>query len=143
LGLRDVRVFACKQCQLRLRTLSVHQNFTARCHARFWKAFLARVSETPNLPGAIRRKTMRAAFAVLFCVVSSAALASPHCTDEPVSKWLAPEVMKEKILAMGDHIDVFKTTKGNCYEVYGKDSVGKNIEIYLNPVTGAVFEDVK
>lgn len=86
---------------------------------------------------------MRAAFAVLFCVVSSSALASPHCTDEPVSKWLAPEVMKEKIAAMGHHIDVFKTTKGNCYEVYGKDSVGKNIEIYFNPVTGAVFEDVK
>ena len=86
---------------------------------------------------------MRAVFAVLFCVLSSSAFARPHCTDEPTSKWLPAEVMKEKIVAMGHHIDVFKTTKGNCYEVYGKDSTGKNIEIYFNPVTGAVFEDVK
>lgn len=86
---------------------------------------------------------MRAVFAVLFCVVSSSAMAGPHCTDEPVSKWLAPEVMKEKVVAMGHHIDVFKTTKGNCYEVYGKNGAGKNIEVYFNPVTGEVFEDVK
>ena len=86
---------------------------------------------------------MRAALAVLFCLVSPAALASPHCTDEPTSKWLTPEAMKAKIVAMGHHIVVFKTTKGNCYEVYGKDSAGKNIEIYFNPVTGEVFEDVK
>jgi hypothetical protein len=86
---------------------------------------------------------MRTVFAVLFCLVSSSALASPHCTDEPTSRWLAPDAMKEKIAAMGHHIDVFKITKGNCYEVYGKDHAGKNIEIYFNPVTGEVFEDVK
>ena len=51
--------------------------------------------------------------------------------------------MKEKVAAMGHHIDVFKTTKGNCYEIYGKDSAGKNIEIYFNPVTGEVVEDFK
>lgn len=51
--------------------------------------------------------------------------------------------MKAKIVAMGHHIAVFKTTKGNCYEVYGKDSAGKNIEIYFNPVTGEVFENIK
>ncbi len=86
---------------------------------------------------------MRTVFAVLFCVASSSALASPHCTSEPSAKWLAPEVMKEKIMAMGHHIDVFKTTKGNCYEVYGKDRAGKSIEIYFDPVTGAIVEDVK
>ena len=86
---------------------------------------------------------MRTAFAVLLCIVSSSALASPHCTAEPASKWLTPDAMREKVVAMGHHIDVFKTTKGNCYEVYGKDSAGKNIEIYFDPVTGAVVEDVK
>ena len=86
---------------------------------------------------------MRAAFAVLFCVVSSSAWASPHCTSEPADKWLTPDAMKAKVVAMGHHIDVFKTTKGNCYEVYGKDSAGKNIEIYFNPVTGEMVEDFK
>jgi len=86
---------------------------------------------------------MRTAFAVLLCVVSSSAFASPRCTSEPASRWLAPDAMKEKVLAMGHHIDVFKTTKGNCYEVYGKNSAGKNIEIYFDPVTGEVVEDVK
>ena len=86
---------------------------------------------------------MRIAFAVFLCLASHAALANPRCTSEPSSKWLAPDVMKEKVAAMGHHIDVFKTTKGNCYEVYGKDSAGKNIEIYFNPVTGEVVEDIK
>jgi hypothetical protein len=94
-------------------------------------------------PGVTRSKFMRIAFVAVFCVVSSAAFASPHCTTQPSSKWLAPDAMKEKVLAMGHHIDVFKTTKGNCYEVYGKDSAGKNIEIYFNPMTGEVVEDVK
>jgi hypothetical protein len=86
---------------------------------------------------------MRTALAAFLCLVSSAALASPHCTMEPSSKWLAPDAMKEKVVAMGHHIAVFKTTKGNCYEVYGKDSTGKNIEIYFNPMTGEVVEDIK
>jgi hypothetical protein len=86
---------------------------------------------------------MRIAFAVMFCVASSSALANPHCTSEPPSNWLAPETMKAKIVAMGHRIDVFKTTKGNCYEVYGKDKAGKNIEIYFNPVTGEIVEDFK
>lgn len=86
---------------------------------------------------------MRIAFAVMFCVASSSALASPRCTSEPSSTWLAPETMKARIAAMGHHIDVFKTTKGNCYEVYGKDKAGKNIEIYFNPVTGEIVEDFR
>jgi hypothetical protein len=86
---------------------------------------------------------MRISFSVLFCLASSAALAGPQCTTEPSSKWLAPEVVKGKIAAMGHRISVFKTTKGNCYEVYGKDSAGKNVEIYFSPVTGEVMEDIK
>jgi hypothetical protein len=88
-------------------------------------------------------QSMRTAFAVLFCIASSSAFATPHCTAEPASKWLTPEVMKDKVIAMGHHIEVFKTTKGNCYEIYGKNSAGKNIELYFNPVTGVMVEDVK
>ena len=74
---------------------SVHQNFMARCHARFRKPSRASL-KAPDQPRPCRIKIMRAALAVMFCLVSPAALASPHCTDEPVSKWLAPEAMKAR-----------------------------------------------
>ncbi len=86
---------------------------------------------------------MRVTIAVLLSVISSSALASPQCTTEPSSKWIAPEAIKGKVAAMGHRIDVFKTTKGNCYEIYGKDSAGKNVEIYFNPMTGNVVEEIK
>jgi hypothetical protein len=86
---------------------------------------------------------MRIMIAALLFSVSSSALASPQCTTEPSSKWIAPEAVKVKVAAMGHRIDVFKTTKGNCYEVYGKDSAGRDVEIYFNPVTGNVVEEIK
>jgi hypothetical protein len=86
---------------------------------------------------------MRILVAALLFVVSSSAFASPQCTTEPSSKWIAPEAMKKKVSVMGHRIDVFKTTKGNCYEVYGKDSAGKTVEIYFNPMTGDVVEEIK
>jgi hypothetical protein len=70
--------------------------------------------------------------------ISSAALAGPQCTTQPATEWLPAEEMKNKIVAMGHKIDVFKTTKGNCYEIYGKDNAGRLIEIYFNPVTGEI-----
>jgi hypothetical protein len=122
---------------------SIHQNFTARCHVGIASHFFRAPLKAHRVPNVIGSQAMRAAFAVLFCVVSSSALASPHCPAEPAAKWLAPDVMKDQVVAMGHHIDVFQTTKGNCYEVYGRDSAEKNIEIYFNPVTGEVVEDVK
>jgi hypothetical protein len=86
---------------------------------------------------------MRIAIAALVSVIGSQAFASPQCTTEPSSKWIAAEAIKVKVAAMGHRINVFKTTKGNCYEVYGKDSAGKNIEIYFNPINGNVVEEIK
>lgn len=37
-------------------------------------------------------------------------------------------------------IKLFKTTGGNCYEIYGWDKAGKKVEIYFNPVTGEKSE---
>jgi hypothetical protein len=86
---------------------------------------------------------VRTRITVLLFLISSAASASPQCTREPSAKWIAPEIIKAKISAMGHRIDVFKTTKGNCYEVYGKDKAGKNIEIYFSPMTGDIVEEDK
>jgi len=40
---------------------------------------------------------------------------------------------------MGYKINRFLTT-GSCYEIYGKNKEGKNIEIYFNPVDGSVVK---
>ena len=37
--------------------------------------------------------------------------------------------------------DKFKTTKGNCYEIYGKDKAGQKVEIYYNPVDGSIVKE--
>ncbi len=78
--------------------------------------------------------------AISLVAISSPSLAGPHCTDEPQSKWLTEADMMERIKAMGHQIDVFKTTKGNCYEIYGRDKSGRRIEIYFHPVTGDVVK---
>lgn len=79
---------------------------------------------------------MRILFAAIFTSIAFSAAASPQCTTEPTSKWLSEADMRAKVTAAGNTIKVFKTTKGNCYEVYGRDAAGKRVEIYYNPVTG-------
>jgi hypothetical protein len=65
------------------------------------------------------------------------------CTAEPPSKWIREADMKSRIAAMGYEFDVFKTTRGSCYEIYGRDSNGKRIEVYFDPVTGDVVKAFK
>ena len=83
---------------------------------------------------------MRILLTIAVVAFSSPALAGPHCTDVSKSKWLTETEMTDRIKAMGHKIDVFKKTKGNCYEIYGKDKSGKRIEIYFHPVTGEVVK---
>jgi hypothetical protein len=71
-----------------------------------------------------------------FALFSSPALSSPHCTSEPQAGWMPAAMVKAKAEAVGHVIDVFKATKGNCYEIYGHNAKGQRIEIYYNPVTG-------
>ena len=49
--------------------------------------------------------------------------------------------MKAKIGASGYTIDVFKKTKGNCYEIYGRTEDGRRVEVYYHPITGAVVKE--
>lgn len=79
---------------------------------------------------------MRIYTLLLLTVCASPAFASPQCTTEPKAKWMAEADMKAKIAATGDKVEIFKITKGNCYEIYGRNAKGKRIEIYFNPVTG-------
>lgn len=79
-----------------------------------------------------------------FCgimVLTSAANAGPTCTDKPLSQWLSEAEMRAQIGASGYAIDVFKTTKGNCYEIYGRTEHGKRVEVYYHPITGEVVKE--
>ena len=75
-------------------------------------------------------------FISLFLILSSlSALAEVDCTSENKDKWKNQEAFKKELEA--DYkIKVFKVTKGNCYEIYGRNKAGKKVEIYFNPVTG-------
>lgn len=63
-------------------------------------------------------------------------MAGPSCTDAPKEQWIKADEMRAKIVAENYTIDVFKVTKGRCYEIYGRDKSGARVEVYFNPVTG-------
>lgn len=74
-------------------------------------------------------------------VLASGAHAGPTCTAKPPTEWLSEAEMKAKISESGYAIDVFKTTKGNCYEIYGRTETGKRVEVYYHPISGAVVKE--
>lgn len=76
-----------------------------------------------------------------FMITAPAANAGPTCTTEPSSQWLSETDMKAQISTSGYIIDVFKTTKGNCYEIYGRTEDGKRVEVYYHPITGEVVKE--
>lgn len=68
-----------------------------------------------------------------------AAHAKKDCTDQPKDKWMSEADFKKKVEADGYTIRKFKQP-GSCYEIYGKNKEGKNVEIYFNPVDGSVVK---
>jgi hypothetical protein len=65
--------------------------------------------------------------------------AAKNCTDQPKEKWMSEEAFKKKAEAEGYKIRKFKQP-GSCYEIYGTDKDGKDVEIYFNPVDGSVVK---
>lgn len=74
-----------------------------------------------------------------FLLTSSLAHAAKNCTNEPKSKWMSVEEFKKQKEAEGYKIRKFKQP-GSCYEIYGTDKDGNDIEIYFNPVDGSVVK---
>ncbi len=72
-------------------------------------------------------------------MLSVSAFASPRCTDAPRAQWLTEAAMKQMVLDQGYTYKVFQVT-GNCYEIYGKDKAGKNVEIYFDPTDGRIVK---
>ena len=86
-------------------------------------------------------RTLNALLAVAGLTLSAVAFAGPQCTDKPKSDWMPEEAMKQKIAEQGYTLDKFKTTDGNCYEIYGKDKDGKKVEIYFSPIDGSIVKE--
>lgn len=79
---------------------------------------------------------------VLMTVFSfSNVFAATECKPGPKEQWQDQAKFQENLKAEGYKIDVFKVTKGDCYEIYGKDKAGKKVEIYFNPITGAIVKE--
>ena len=84
---------------------------------------------------------MKAAVSVFVIALfaSASAFAKKTCTEEPKAKWMSKEVFEKKVVAEGYTIRKFKQP-GSCYEIYGTDKDGNNVEIYFNPVDGSIVK---
>jgi hypothetical protein len=80
----------------------------------------------------------------LFAFLTTNAFAKKNCTDQPKEKWMKIEDFKTLVQEKGFTIRKFKQP-GSCYEIYGKDKDGKEVEVYFNPVDASIskieFED--
>ena len=81
-----------------------------------------------------------AAAAAVAMLAPVATLAAPACTTEAKDKWMSEDAMKSKVAEMGYTPNVFKVS-GNCYEIYGKNKDGKDVEVYFNPVDGSIVKE--
>lgn len=75
-----------------------------------------------------------AATAVAFGLAATAASASTPCTDQPRSAWMKAEEVRTRLEQQGYRIRRVKVDN-NCYEVYATDRDGKQVEMYVDPVT--------
>ncbi|MBK7842711.1 MAG: PepSY domain-containing protein [Bdellovibrionales bacterium] len=73
-------------------------------------------------------------------VVGGVAHAKKNCTDQPKDKWMKEEDLKKRLEGEGYKIRKFKQP-GTCYEIYGTNKDGKNVEIYFNPVDGSIAKE--
>lgn len=68
------------------------------------------------------------------------AQAKKDCTDQPKEKWMSVDDFKKKMEGEGYKIRKFKQP-GSCYEIYGTNKDGKNVEIYFNPVDATIVKE--
>lgn len=85
------------------------------------------------------KRIITAPLLIAAALLSAAAIAAPECTQAPRDQWMPEAKMKQMVLDQGYTIKVFKIS-GNCYEIYGKDKDGKNVEIYFDPTDGRIVK---
>lgn len=80
------------------------------------------------------------ALALAGLLFSATASAGADCKPAPRHEWLSEAAMKDQILKAGYKIDKFKIS-GDCYEIYGKDTDGRKVEIYFDPTDGHIVKE--
>ena len=75
----------------------------------------------------------------LLMSLSVVAYAKKDCTDQTKDKWMSEADFKKKVEADGYKIRKFKQP-GTCYEIYGTNKDGKEVEIYFNPVDASIVK---
>jgi hypothetical protein len=84
---------------------------------------------------------MSAVFVAAIALTACSKNADVQCTTATQDTWKSEQTFREELLAKGYIIDEFKVTPGNCYEIYGKNPEQTKVEIYFNPVDGAVIKE--
>ncbi|MFO1047798.1 MAG: PepSY domain-containing protein [Geminicoccaceae bacterium] len=67
------------------------------------------------------------------------ALAEDGCAEAPRAQWLPQEQIKSKAEELGYTVRSIGEDDG-CIEVKGFDKAGAKVEIYFDPITGAVVK---
>ena len=79
-------------------------------------------------------KTIRLGAALLFALAAAAAQAqhAEKCEPIPKEEWKPQAELERKLTDQGWKISRVKITNG-CYEVYGKNETGRNVEWFFHP----------
>lgn len=76
---------------------------------------------------------------ILTVLTIGVAHAKKNCTNQPESKWMTIKDFKKNVQERGYSIRKFKQP-GSCYEIYGKDKEGREVEVYFNPVDATIIK---
>ncbi len=82
---------------------------------------------------------MKKSLPVIILLLSFSAFAKKDCTDQPKEKWLKIEEFQSIVKKKGFKIRKFKQP-GSCYEIYGKDKDGKEVEVYFDPTSAKIVK---
>ena len=81
-----------------------------------------------------QRPTLVLALAALSCATTAFAEHAEKCEEIPKEAWKPQAELERKLTNMGWKISRVKITNG-CYEVYGKNEKGGNVETFFHPKT--------
>ena len=87
------------------------------------------------------RMTAQIVFGAGFMLVAtvSGASAADMCKAGPKSGWMKPDVVRQKVAALG-YKDFSLAVEDGCYEAKTVDEDRNRIEVYLHPTTGQVVK---
>jgi hypothetical protein len=103
----------------------------------FDNVFRIRESTRCNTEELEMKKTL---LALAILMAGGMAHAKKSCTDQPQDKWMKEEDFRKRVEGEGYKIRKFKQP-GSCYEIYGVNKEGKDVEVYFNPVDGTVVKE--